>query len=413
MKGFNHTSFKLTNNYRILFFVILLTSITLSGYASNNNADKKIYLVFRFDDYSEQSNTELELKIIESFRKNKLSFTVGVIPFEALGNLSDPSPQGNTPLGIEKGKILNDSYKEGVIEVALHGYSHQSHSPKYIKSEFKGLDNLSQKEKIEKGKTHLENMSGSKIKTFIPPWNQYDINTLKVLEEFQIFNLSADRLGAIENNTSVRLLPNSCSLLNVKDAVESARKSAEQEELIITLFHAYDFVEDRQNGILNFDYFSNLLNWVSEQKDVEVLTVEQMIEKLPDNYLKEKYWVNRDIIGYSLKLPPVIRGEAHNSYASNSYLNSLQLKTIYYYLAIFIISLVTTILITSRFMDKIRKSHLLLGILSFILLFLIGFYAIKNPGFGYNIATVLTLILGNLVAIVYLLISTKLKRIKS
>ena len=48
--------------------------------------ERHINVIFRFDDYSALSSTDLELKIIDIFRKNKASVTFGVIPFDRRRN---------------------------------------------------------------------------------------------------------------------------------------------------------------------------------------------------------------------------------------------------------------------------------------------------------------------------------------
>ncbi len=343
--------------WRLLVFFILLISFKF-GNCSNGKMEQKIYLVFRFDDFSARSNTNLEQKIIEIFRKNKLAFTIGVIPFAGAGSLLDPTPKGHLPLGEEKGNILKNASHQGVVEVALHGYAHQSHSEQYIGSEFKGLDFEQQKEKILQGKIYLEEISDSKINTFVPPWNQYDDNTLKVLEELQINNISADRFGTMNNKSSIQSLPNSCGLSSLKQAVKSARKSPDKISLIIALFHSYDFIEEnKRDGLFNFSDFSELINWISKQNDIKVLTIDQMISELPANYLKNKFELNRKIIAYSFKTPPYIRVKPNYSYASEDYFNLIRQKTIAFYFIIFILTSTIAYLIINSLKTGLMKTR--------------------------------------------------------
>ena len=183
----------------------------------------KIILVFRFDDYSAKSNTEFELQIIDIFRKYNIPLTIGVIPFEVKENVLDPKPQGNIELDEYKSGILKEVAQEGIVEVALHGYSHQSHSEQFIGSEFRGLDIEKQKEKIRKEKNFLEDRLDTTIYTFIPPWNQYDQNTLKVLDSFNFRCISAGIRGPSNDKlTKINLIPNTCGLNNVLEGIEAA-----------------------------------------------------------------------------------------------------------------------------------------------------------------------------------------------
>ena len=45
-----------------------------------------INIIFRFDDYSALSNTELENQIISTFKETNSTLTIGVIPFVCEGN---------------------------------------------------------------------------------------------------------------------------------------------------------------------------------------------------------------------------------------------------------------------------------------------------------------------------------------
>ena len=65
----------------------------------------------------------------------------------------------------------------------MHGNTHQT-IKEFPRSEFLGLNYEQQFTKIKSGKLFLEEKLGTNINTFIPPWNRYDLNTLKVLEKY-------------------------------------------------------------------------------------------------------------------------------------------------------------------------------------------------------------------------------------
>ena len=130
----------------ILFF---LPSFDVEGTPSAN----QITVVFRFDDYSSRSSTEFEVRLINAFRKYNAVCTFGVIPYACTGDKHDIRPQGVAPLTLEKAAILKNAIEEGILEVALHGYSHQTiRSKSYGRyTEFSGLNLNSQVAKIAKG----------------------------------------------------------------------------------------------------------------------------------------------------------------------------------------------------------------------------------------------------------------------
>ena len=100
-----------------LFALVCYPNFQLSG---------EVNVVFRFDDYAENSETEKELIIIDAFRYADVPVTFGVIPFACVSNYKVPAPRESIPLQGEKANILKQAYGEGIMEVALHGCNHQT-----------------------------------------------------------------------------------------------------------------------------------------------------------------------------------------------------------------------------------------------------------------------------------------------
>jgi hypothetical protein len=103
--------------------------VLLFSFRAESGTDKEqqqITVVFRFDDPSARSGAEIEDKLIIGFRAHNMRCTFGVIPFVASGDCHDPRPQELIPLSIAKIEMLRQAAQEGVIEIAQHGYSHQT-----------------------------------------------------------------------------------------------------------------------------------------------------------------------------------------------------------------------------------------------------------------------------------------------
>ena len=82
-----------------------------------------------------------------------------------------------------------------IIEYGQHGYSHENHGNRAIKTEFAGRSLEEQRNDIENGKKIMESSFGPESSTvFSPPWNRCDMNTLRVLEElgFKILSSKMD-----------------------------------------------------------------------------------------------------------------------------------------------------------------------------------------------------------------------------
>ncbi|MCH7558351.1 MAG: DUF2334 domain-containing protein [Planctomycetes bacterium] len=154
---------------RVLIVILLLCVFPIAAQARSGPKEKQIIVVFRFDDYSSRSSTDMEVKLIAAFQKHNISCTFGVIPYVHVGDSHDASPQDVVPLTPTKANILNNAIKTGTLEVALHGYSHQTNHKRGGYTEFSGLAYDSQLERITKGKNLLEEMLDTQITIFIPP----------------------------------------------------------------------------------------------------------------------------------------------------------------------------------------------------------------------------------------------------
>lgn len=240
------------NTWTRVVIAILFLIPSLSNKANSSPKEKQITVVFRFDDYSSRSSTDFEVKLIDTFKKYNIHCTFGVIPY-IVSDVHDPRPQDVVPLNQMKTTILKNAIEAGILEVALHGYSHQT-----IReigdgwyTEFFGLDYNSQVEKIAKGKIYLGEILGTRIVTFIPPWNSYDFNTIHAIEKLGFKSISADKYGDASESSPIKFLPATSDLLHLRDAIKSARRISSIYSIIVVLFHVYDFLEiDREMGKL-------------------------------------------------------------------------------------------------------------------------------------------------------------------
>jgi len=288
--------------YHSVFVAIALVfMVSLTGCDTKPIEKKQINVIFRYDDYSAKSSTDMELRIIDAFRKNKASLTIGVIPFVSIGSLHDPSQHNVVPLTSLKGDILKTGFEDGILDISLHGYSHGTINVEQM-TEFSGLAYNRQAERIAKGKKLLEGMIDAPVTTFVPPWNRYDLNTIRVLEELGFSTLSASKNGETTEGSTLNFLPASCYLSRLRDAVKVARSSSDAQPVIVVLFHEYDFKEiNQQNGSITFQEFFNLLNWLKSQGDVRLLSISQAAKVINDLSVN-RFLLNKreDLWDYSL-----------------------------------------------------------------------------------------------------------------
>lgn len=231
--------------------------------------------MFRYDDYSSRSDPDVERQLFSAFEETGLSCTVGIVPYATPVD-EDPSPQTRTPLTPDKVDVLERALRAGVVDIAQHGWSHQTVLSREQGgwTEFAGLGLDVQVERIAEGKRLLEQALGVVVRIFIPPWNSYDSNTCRALEELSFECISAGRYGTISESSHLRFLPSTCSLSDLPRAVQWARKGRAERSVIVALLHPADI---RKEGPGCPD-LSSLLLWLRAQGDVQVRTIGQTID---------------------------------------------------------------------------------------------------------------------------------------
>jgi len=328
--------------YRKTSSIFLVFMFFFTAVSAESIKDKKINIVFRMDDPSAVSSTETEVKILEAFYKSGASVTYGIVPF-ACEDASDPAPQDLYSFTADKGNIFNTWIKRGTLDIALHGFSHQTRNA-VDKSEFRGADYHSQVEKIQKGKKLLETLMDAKVTTFIPPWNQYDQNTLKALESSGFTTLSAAQTVDKTFMSSLQFIPYTVEPIHIKNAIEEARASSDTQPLIVVLFHVYDFIEaSKEFGYMTFDEFEEQLKWLKSQEDIRLMSISQatsMLENLHMNRLKSAYKYN-NLAKY---LPSSLLSYQHTYQQSAQWEKLLAKVIVFYSILLLLVSIVIYIL---------------------------------------------------------------------
>ncbi|MGB7217915.1 MAG: DUF2334 domain-containing protein [Vicinamibacterales bacterium] len=241
-------------------------------------ADQRIVVVFRYDDYSSTSRSDLEDMLLEAFWQRGLALTIAVMPFGDPVLTSDSGHQDAPPLSPEKVIVLRNAIENGTVDVALHGFSHEATARWQGNTEFRGLDYISQLLRIEKGKSRLESALGVEVTTFIPPFNSFDLTTLKAVETlgFAAFSAHVDEAADIKDASPLHFIPATTDLGGLRIAVESARTLSDPQPLIVVLFHPTDFLEvDANQGSVTYQEFVDSLEWLTGQPDVDVMSMSQ------------------------------------------------------------------------------------------------------------------------------------------
>ncbi len=286
--------------------------------------EKIIRVAFRLDDPSALSPIQIEQSLIQLFSKHRATCTFGVIPYVTNGNFRDPGPSENLPLSTEKIQLYQDATIDGTIDIALHGFEHKTVSNS-IKghTEFRGPPKKEQIQRLKHGKKLLEEALNIKIKTFIPPWNTYDKNTISALKECEITCISANRYAPAGKDPSIQFVPITLELPDVKSAINEARSSNDSDPAIIVLMHPYDFtVSGDHRAQFDFHQMDSLLAWLNEQEDVAIYSISQ----LADDFDFNRYQSNQPSWLENIYQPMLGRTEDSFIYHSTNIARSIKKK---------------------------------------------------------------------------------------
>jgi len=243
-----------------------------------------VRVVFRYDDFSNRTPLEFDRRLIDAFQSRGMSATFGVIPFERDRQEGEPYytfPRKVLPLRPEKAELLAGAVRAGTVEAALHGYVHLETAPERPWTEFAALPREDQERKLVEGHRSLEAVLPVPPVSFVPPFNTYDETTLEILEDLGFTILSAGGIAAPPRDSPLRFLPATCELRlrQVRGAVDQARRSGEATPLVVVMCHPHDFLEvDQDHGVMEFDEFSQLLDWLGSQDDVRVCTLVEAVD---------------------------------------------------------------------------------------------------------------------------------------
>nr|MDK2851525.1 hypothetical protein [Candidatus Cloacimonadota bacterium] len=241
-------------------------------------------IVLRCDDYGyDDPDFYIELGEIVEIYGAKL--TIGAVPVLGEAHRSYSAYQDS---------ILLKFAESDDFEIAQHGFSHKNWSDGG--GEFTGRLYPDQLSDISNGKRVLEEKIGRSITTFIPPWNAFDASTVKAVEVcgFKVISGATSKGDYSIAGTGISFVPFTIDLRKLRNLTESGK--LRQDAVYVTLFHAYDFMENAKYyrkrasdtyEISNDAYqtslveFSDLLSLLNEQ-NVHYFTVTEIAQR--DDY---------------------------------------------------------------------------------------------------------------------------------
>lgn len=236
------------------FFFLLFFVSLFSGVGA-------VDVVFRYDDFM-LKNDSVNEEVVRIFQKHKIPLVLGVIPYDSSEHFV---LEKNYPFM----STLKHGLANGSIELALHGYNHIKVADN---GEFGNVPFEEQYRRIKTGKQFLDSVFQQNTATFIPPWNAYDENTLKVMEKLGMKVISSSlTINQPYSSKIVNYFPHTLGepqkLISI---IEDHKKS---EGIIILMFHSYDM--DNNFSLKRLD---SLLSKVEEYKNIDFFTFSELIK---------------------------------------------------------------------------------------------------------------------------------------
>ena len=231
-----------------------------------------IYHVFRYDDLSATSSTDVEEALVDILRRHRVPWTFAAIPFAC-----DPRDLGSgaitlKPFPPSKALLVKELIGAGLAEIGLHGYAHLAVSPMREHQEFSDAVPVDvQRKLLLKGRAHLEDIFGTPVQLYIPPWNRLATSTLEVLRELD-FCVSGD-VTTFDHVTEEQALPQlPCAVPPEKTycALAAAKRFGVGNDVVGTMLHDYDFAESGlSHGTMSLARFEEELGCWSGMGDIK------------------------------------------------------------------------------------------------------------------------------------------------
>lgn len=157
-------------------------------------------ICLRFDDYHQDIDNETWVNVLSQYDKQGLRGVIGVIP-----------KYHGEPLSGDVVPFLRDLRENG-WELAQHGYTHEDIGDGrggqlyHERSEFCGVPLVEQRRRIGEGRDILKR-HGIEPTTFIPPWHEFNSDTIRALSEHGFDCINEGRWPVPRTIEGITLVP--------------------------------------------------------------------------------------------------------------------------------------------------------------------------------------------------------------
>jgi hypothetical protein len=158
----------------ILLILVSMFTITpaILGFSSSHSYGYSACncVIFAMDDMGDYGSNNIQLAVMDYFISKNMPFTASIV-VDGIGNGPDLRVTEKVKEGINK----------ELFEIGIHGYRHVNHSL---------LTKEEQETDLIKAEEKLEDLFEKRANIFIPPFNNFNADTIEVLSELNISVLS-------------------------------------------------------------------------------------------------------------------------------------------------------------------------------------------------------------------------------
>ena len=215
-------------------------------------------VAFRLDDIQDYWINDVQIEIMDIFKQRKLPLTIGII-----GNEIGKDTKIVT--------YINQNIPYNLLEIANHGWEHE---------DFTEYDKETQSKSIQLSNEKLHGLFGVTPTVFIPPYNEYNNDTISAMNENKISHFSSSTsiayppypmmdasLYSFPTGATTGELSQGNSLfhgINHKLTSAQIEKSISEYGFAVVMMHPQDF------AVLEGNEYLNQINW-NQIRELELL----------------------------------------------------------------------------------------------------------------------------------------------
>lgn len=240
-------------------------------------------VAFRLDDIQDYFTREAQMDIIKLFNKENATLTLGVIG----GFLHDDQ---------DLIKFLQNSTYN--MEIANHGWVHSDHSRMTIDE---------QQNSLIKTNERIEELFGIEVKTFIPPENPFNNDTLAAMRQIGLTHLSGSIFVKsdeppypLKNGDSIFHFPQTAFVSNVDPStgIWTVYSNEQVLEMIHSSIDKYGFAVVVIHPVVYYE--KGVSGYVYQKQDIEPLhdllkEVKKKLKLVTISEINKQEWIPKDV----------------------------------------------------------------------------------------------------------------------